>query len=277
MIFLWESRYIHNMEANESHKPLSAHRSQSCKTSEVDAALANSRGQNPCIRYPLATSGWLLGLSGFHHGEDFRLYPGVNTVGAATHCDVVVTGPNISRNHVSIDVLSGDSAIVYPGHTQNITHINGAPCQQPTPLCHGDMLTVGTQDFIYVSLIPHRNETRKPILLPFRLERNANFTAGWLIQLRGDREGRDHRLTFGENRIGSQHGLEVVLHDAGVLSRHAVITRHSDNWTIVPVSVTEPLQLNGNICTGDVLQNADVLSFGNAEYLFRSLQLGWTT
>lgn len=277
MIFLWESRYIQTMEASVNHKPLSAHRSPLCKSTEIDAALANSCGQNPCIRYPLATSGWLLGVSGFHHGEDFRLYPGINTVGAATHCDVVVTGPNISRHHASIDVLSGDSSIVYPGQTQNSIRINGTTCQQPTPLCHGDKLTVGTQDFIYISLIPSRNELRKPILLPFRPERNTSFTAGWLIQLRGDKEGRDHRLTFGENRVGSQLGLEVVLDDVGVLARHAVITRHFDNWTIVPVSVTEPLQRNGRSCTGDVLQNADILSFGRAEYLFRSIHLGWAT
>lgn len=244
-------------------------------TNNVDEVLAQSLGQNPCLRFPLATSGWLLGLDGFHFGEDFRLYPGINTIGSSTHCDIVLTGAEVGRIHGTLDVLSGESAILHPGFTEKALLVNGVRCLAATPLCHGDHVAFGTQSFVYISLIPGQNEINKTILLKRPQSATASITAGWLVELRGDKEGRDYRLKFGENRLGTQRGLELVLQGKNISRRHAVITRHSDNWTIVPVSVTEPLTINGLTSTGDVLKNSDVLTFGESEFIFRSLNLGW--
>ncbi|MEY2988324.1 MAG: hypothetical protein RJB13_1845, partial [Pseudomonadota bacterium] len=238
--------------------------------SNVDDALVRSQGQNPTLRYPLATSGWLLGIDGFHFGEDFRLYPGTNTIGSSTRSDLVITGPEVSRHHATLEILSGESAILYPGYTEKVLLVNGISCHSPTPLCHADQITIGTQTFTYISLLAGKNEINKPILLKKPNIRGMQITTGWLIELKGEKEGRDYRLKFGENRLGSQTGLEVVLNDQSIPQRHAVITRHFDNWTIVPVSVTEPLKVNGLINTGDILTNADILSFGEIEFIFRS-------
>jgi len=262
------------MQALTRHMPLVAP-IRIDSLSNVDDALVRSHGQNPCMRFPLATSGWLLGLDGFHFGEDFRLYPGTNTIGSSTRSDLIITGPEVSRHHATIDILSGESAILYPGFTEKTLLVNGMPCHSPTPLCHADQITIGSQTLSYISLISGNNEINKPILLKKPPSPAVNITAGWLIQLRGDKEGRDYRLKFGENRLGSKTGLEVVINDSTVPLRHAVITRHADNWTIVPVSVTEPLSINGLKNTGDVLANADVLTFGRTEFLFRSLNIGW--
>lgn len=241
-----------------------------------DEALACSRGQNPSIRFPLATSGWLLGLNGAHLGEDMRLYPGSNSIGSSARCSIVVTAPETGRHHAMIDVLSGESALIKPGSTQRDLFVNGVQCRSTLPLCHGDIIQIGEQYFAYIALLPAFSDERKTIQFRERLTSKYLCTIGWLVELTGDKEGRDYRLFPGENRVGSKPGLEVVLLDPEVKDRHAVITRHQENWTIVPVSVTEPFQVNGVPSTGTVLQNGDVLRLGQREFMFRTCRLAFT-
>jgi len=243
--------------------------------SMVDESLACSRGQNPSLRFPLATSGWLLGLNGVHLGEDMRLYPGSNIIGASARCNVVVTSPGTGRQHAIIDVLSGESALLIPGSTQRELFVNETPCRTPSPICHGDVIRMGEQCFAYVALLPGSADERTTLVFQERFPAAGLCTVGWLVELSGDREGRDFRLYPGENRIGCQADLEVVLFDPDIRPRHAVITRHAENWTLVPVSVTEPLFVNGVPSTGTGLQNGDILRFGRREFMFRSIRVAF--
>ncbi|MEY3903106.1 MAG: Inner rane component of cytoplasmic domain [Pseudomonadota bacterium] len=242
-------------------------------TPYVDEALAASRGQNPSLRQSLATSGWLLGLNGVHVGEDLRLYPGVNTIGASARCDVVVTAPDAGRQHAIVDVISGESAILHPGSSRRQLWLNDELCEGASPLCHGDTIQIGEQLFAFVTLLPVPSGESNTIVLRDRLTFRTPCTAGWLIELNGRAQGRDYRLFFGENHIGSQSGLEVSIADAEIKPRHCVITRHSENWTVVPLSVTEPLLVNGIPSTGTGLENGDILTFGRREFMFRCVRL----
>ncbi|MBM3382895.1 MAG: FHA domain-containing protein [Betaproteobacteria bacterium] len=242
----------------------------------VDEALACSRGQNPSLRNALTTSGWLLGLNGLHIGEDLRLYPGSNVIGSSARCHVVLTAPGVGRQHAIVDVLSGESALLHPGSTRRELFLNDVPCTSPAPLCHGDTVRLGEQSFAYISLLPSRKDEQTTIFFNERFPARGSCTLGWLVELAGDRVGRDFRLVQGENRIGSQRGLEVVLFDPEIQLRHAVITRHSDNWIIVPVTVSEPIYVNGVPSTGIGLQNGDIVRLGQREFLFRSIKVGFT-
>lgn len=242
-------------------------------TPYVDEELAASRGQNPSLRRSLATSGWLLGLNGVHLGEDLRLYPGVNTIGSSARCHVVVTAPETGRQHANLDVISGESAILYPGSSRRPLWLNDELCEQASPVCHGDVIQIGEQLFSFVTLLPVPTGENNPIIMRERLTTKTPCTAGWLIELNGSTQGRDYRLFFGENNIGSQKGLEVSIADAELKPRHCVIKRHSENWTIVPLSVTEPLLVNGISSTGTGLENGDILTFGKREFMFRCIKV----
>jgi len=248
---------------------------QACARAYADSALAYSRGQNPSVRYSLTTSGWLLGLNGVHLGEDMRLYPGPNTVGSSARSNIVVTAPETGRQHAVIDVLSGESAIVYPGSSHRPLFVNDSPCEMATPLCHGDTLQIGDQLFAFIALLPVPANERKIIQLRERLHPKVLCTVGWLVELNTPDGGRDYRLFPGENRIGGQPGLEVFLPHADIRARHCVITRHPENWTIVPVSVSDPLFVNGVPSTGCGLENGDILTLGQSEFLFRSIKVGF--
>jgi pSer/pThr/pTyr-binding forkhead associated (FHA) protein len=241
----------------------------------VDEALACSRGQNPSMRHGLTTSGWLLGLNGLHIGEDLRLFPGSNVIGSSARCHVVLTAPGVGRQHAIIDVLSGESALLQPGSTQRELFLNDLACTASAPLCHGDVIRIGEQNFAYIALLPSRNDEQTTIIFKERFPTRGTCTLGWLVELAGDRVGRDFRLIQGENRIGSQRGLEVVLFDPEIQPRQAVITRHSDNWIIVPVSVSDPVFVNGVPSTGTGLHNGDIVRLGQREFLFRCLKVGF--
>lgn len=241
----------------------------------VDHALAQSRGQNPAVRHALATSGWLFGLNGLHLGEDLRLYPGPNTIGSSARCNVVVTAPNIGRQHAVIDVLSGESAILHPGSSQRPLLLNGEQCHEAAPLCHGDMIQLGVQQFAFITLLPVPTSNKIIIRLQEKPQHKTPFTLGWLIALNGEHEGRDFRLFYGENRIGSQPGLEIVLPDEDLKPKHCLITRHDQNWTIVPLSLSDILFINGVPSSGAGLENGDIITIGKREFLFRSLRVAY--
>lgn len=239
----------------------------------VDDALSMSRGQNPSLRFALTTSGWLLGINGAHLGEDLRLYPGINTVGAAARCHIVVTAPEIGRQHAVIDCVSAESAILSPGTSDRPLYHNNQLCTDPVTLHHGDTIQVGEQYFAYVSLLPERNSSEEATILLKERPKHLALTAGWLIELKGNAEGRDFRLIAGENRIGSQAGLEVCLADSKIKPRHCILTRHQANWTIIPLSIKDNIRINGIPSTGRGIDNGDIVSIGNHEFIFRCIKV----
>ncbi|NBX16276.1 MAG: FHA domain-containing protein [Proteobacteria bacterium] len=241
----------------------------------ADSTLAFSRGQNPSVRDSLATSGWLLGLNGVHIGEDMRLYPGPNSIGSSARCDVVVTAPETGRQHAVLDVLSGESAIIFPGSSQRPLYVNDEICEKATPVCDGDVIQTGDQYFAFVSLLPLPSNDRRTICFRERLNPKTPCTIGWLVEVNSARAGRDFRLFAGENRIGSQKGLEIFIPEQSVKERHCVITRHTENWTIVPLSVTDQLYVNGVPTTGTGLENGDIINIAGTEFMFRCLKVAF--
>jgi pSer/pThr/pTyr-binding forkhead associated (FHA) protein len=246
-----------------------------CTQVAADSTLAFSRGQNPSIRKELTTSGWLLGLNGVHLGEDMRLYPGPNSIGSSARCNVVVTAPETGRQHAVIDVLSGESAVIYPGSSRRALFVNDKLCETATPVCDGDVIRTGDQYFAFISLLPVPSNDRTIIQFRERLSPKTPCTVGWLVEISSEQTGRDYRLFPGENRIGSQNGLEIFIPDSEVKDRHAVVTRHAENWTIVPLSVVDPILVNGVPTTGTGLENGDIINIAGTEFLFRSIKVAF--
>ncbi|NBW81334.1 FHA domain-containing protein [bacterium] len=263
------------MDTHFSTNDYFRHPVEACGTPWVDESMALSRGQNPSLRKALPTSGWLLGLNGVHMGEDLRLYPGTNTIGSSARCHVVVTAPETGRQHAVIDVVSGESAILQPGSTHRPLFLNGEPCEKASPLCHGDVIQIGEQLFAYIPLLPVPSTTKQAIVFNERPTVNTPCTVGWLFELNGRSQGRDFRLFLGNNVIGNQPGVEVLLPDEQINPRHCIITRHTENWTIVPVAVTDVLHVNGVPTSGTGLENGDIIKVGTCEFMFRCVKVAF--
>jgi pSer/pThr/pTyr-binding forkhead associated (FHA) protein len=261
---------MHFSETQHFRNPMEA-----CGAPWVDQSLAFSRGQNPSLRKALTTSGWLLGLNGVHLGEDLRLYPGTNTVGSSARCNVVVTAPETGRQHAVIDVVSGESAILQPGSTHRPLLLNGESCEKASPLCHGDVIQIGEQLFAYVPLLPVPSTAKQVIVFKERPTQNTLCTVGWLVELNGQSQGRDFRLFLGNNVIGIQPGVEVFLPEEQINPRHCIITRHPENWTIVPVALADILHVNGVPTSGTGLENGDIIKVGTREFMFRCIKVAF--
>ena len=51
--------------------------------------------------------GWLVCMNGNQKGIDFRIFDGINTIGAGADCDIVVTDEYLSSKHATIRYEEG--------------------------------------------------------------------------------------------------------------------------------------------------------------------------
>src|SRR5262249_13427641 len=87
----------------------------------------------------------------------YLLKVGINTIGRAPDCDVVVNDGCISRRHCVILVHAGNHCEVHDVASKNGTYLNGAKLAKPTPLHGGDALQMSGRQFL---LIDKRDEQR---------------------------------------------------------------------------------------------------------------------
>jgi len=85
----------------------------------------------------------------------FEFQPGKVVLGKGDHCDVILTGSHVSRNHAEIDV-SRSSAVVRDLNSTNGTWINGQRVAQEKQLAEGDTLHFG-------DISVHITATPKPV------------------------------------------------------------------------------------------------------------------
>lgn len=77
--------------------------------------------------------------------ESQQLYPlhlGVNTIGRMADNDIVIREECISRRHCAIVVHHDWQCELYDVASKNGTWLNNQRITRPTPLCHGDRITL---------------------------------------------------------------------------------------------------------------------------------------
>ena len=67
--------------------------------------------------------GWLVVMEGTQKGQDFRLYEGANSIGAAADTDVVITDDYLSARHATIRFEDGTYEMIDAGST-NGSYLN---------------------------------------------------------------------------------------------------------------------------------------------------------
>jgi hypothetical protein len=81
----------------------------------------------------------------FLQDEAQRIYPlhvGVNTIGRMADNDIVIREECISRRHCAIVVHHDWQCELYDVASKNGTYLNNQRITRPTPLCHGDRITL---------------------------------------------------------------------------------------------------------------------------------------
>lgn len=96
--------------------------------------------------------------------------------------------------------------------------------------------------------------------------------AGWLVCCEGSEKGRDYRVHFGQNTVGRDRDMDIVLQDKSVSrNSHLFITYdYKHNNFVVQQGISHGLVYkNDNLVTGaEELVSFDVLEIGDSKYIF---------
>lgn len=225
-----------------------------------------SSQQNCCASPSNTTVAWLVGTSGAHRGEDFRLTVGEARLGSGWDSDIVLTSPEVSRTHSKI-TSTGHFCIIEDLESASGVFVNDERMSDPRTLNHGDRLKIGMGEFIYVSLElnelagqQHQRVSALPAIESAKLQRMP--TQAWLICQNGELQGLDFRLTTGVNRVGSLPGLEATIPDPNLQSLHMNIECSRDRIYLRPVSSDVRVLRNKLLIDPGVLKDGDSIQVG---------------
>jgi hypothetical protein len=99
-------------------------------------------------------SGSRSGINGRYWLSDGqKTYPlkvGINTIGRAPDCDIIVEDGCISRRHCVVLVHAGNHCEVHDVASKNGTYLNGAKLGRPSPLRSGDEILMSGRHFFLI-------------------------------------------------------------------------------------------------------------------------------
>lgn len=97
--------------------------------------------------------GWLVGLTGDARGEAFPVRMGRNVLGRDRRCDVVVNDDQASSHHADLVFRPEELRYILMDHNStNGTYVNEAEIEPRRDITSGDVVRIGSQKFLFVSL-----------------------------------------------------------------------------------------------------------------------------
>jgi len=104
-------------------------------------------------------------------------------------------------------------------------------------------------------------------------EAGARALAGWLVALSGDQEGEDFRIRAGRNVIGKGAKADIVIRDAHLSERHALLEVGEDGATLTDLDSKHGTFINGKRIEAERrLRDGDRLRVGHTDLKFRSFE-----
>lgn len=95
---------------------------------------------------------------------------------------------------------------------------------------------------------------------------------GWVVVLDGVHKGRDFKLFNGQNRVGTDADMEVVLTDPYVSSHHATIVFTDEGlYRMADAGSTNGTMVNGKRVMQTQIVDNDTLRFGRTLLRFKAL------
>lgn len=94
---------------------------------------------------------------------------------------------------------------------------------------------------------------------------------GWVVALNGPQKGQDFRLVSGKNVLGTAADSEIVLTDAYMSARHAVIRHEDGTFVLVDLDSTNGTFVNDARISKEELIDNDRVRVGKTDLKFKSL------
>jgi len=95
-------------------------------------------------------------------GRSVRLGDGRHFIGRSSACQVVVEDKQVSRKHARLDVFGEDVTILDLGSANGVKRNGEVLPQGPQPLCDGDLIRIGREQFHFKLSPPRAPESQRP-------------------------------------------------------------------------------------------------------------------
>lgn len=110
---------------------------------------------------------------------------------------------------------------------------------------------------------------------PEQKSSRADPVVGWLVCYEGVEKGKDYRIRFGQNSVGRDDNMDIVLKDESVSRNgHCFITYdHKHNVFVINSGISHGVTYkNGQLVAGaSEIATFDELEIGNSKFLFVAL------
>jgi len=195
-------------------------------------------------------------------------------IGSGPECHLRLEGPGISQRAAVLTTAADQSVSVRKLDAAVAIEVNGIPLgAMPQPLLHGDKLTVGGQETMfvderksgstqYVSAVNLQNLT--PSAKPAQPGKATAATGGRLVSLV---DGREYQIGS-SIKFGRDASADVVVANSQVSRRHAEIMVTPRGYILVDSS-TNGTWVNGErVVNQRLLARADIIKISEEEFRF---------
>jgi pSer/pThr/pTyr-binding forkhead associated (FHA) protein len=229
------------------------------------------------------TGGRLLGLVDRH---TYTIPEAGLSIGRDPGCDLVLGIAGVSRRHA--DIVPGRLGYLIKDSSMNGVYVNGARVSQSRWLGVGDVIRIGTEEFVFdadidrstpgaaqlgatgfvpsVPPTPAAPSPRTP-LPSLRMEDGALA----MVELMGGGPLRGRRMPITKSlvRVGRAAHNEIVIPDESVSGTHATLERRAEEWFILDASSRNGTFVRAERIEKETkLQGPTVLQFGNVQAMF---------
>lgn len=208
-------------------------------------------------------------------GRRYPVQSGELVVGTGPGCTILLDGGDVLPRHAVVTALPGGGAAIQLGAPAADVRVNGVRLgADPTPLLHGDKVTVGDHD---VRVVDERRAGSTQMMAAFGAmaaegalplgEGGGPMAAGRVVCLT---DGREYGVSANGLVFGRDAACDVVIASTDVSRRHAEIRPGPQGYVLTDSSANGTL-VNGQRISGSrVLVRADVIRIGTEEYRFHA-------
>jgi len=211
---------------------------------------------------------WLAVKSGPMRGESIELKPGSYSLGRDESSDIVIKDQSISRHHATFQYKNNAFTLSDMGSLAgtfvNRKRIGGLVLQTGSWMRVGETTMVLTTFEANEALAPDSEET----VLGVRSGMGATLQ----VQS-GPGAGKVYELRQGNNVIGRGPECDIVLEDGTASREHCVARLESGKVTVFDAGSAVGTAVNGTMAYGAKLHPGDLVTLGNVEMEFLSVQL----
>ncbi len=224
-------------------------------------AAAPSPAQTMAMQPDVAVSmAWLVVTRGPSEGKTIQLKEGNNTIGRSLENDLQLDDASVSRSHAMVFVRDEEFTLVDLGSTGG-TRI-GDHRISGKQLGEGSVIIVGQTRLSLMSVEAFQGGPTSGATMVG----SPTGSSMSLIAQSGPDAGRSFLLSASQNLIGRDSSAQVMLSDATVSRRHAMIRVEADRTTIADLGSQSGTQVDGERVQGVRISVGDRVVLGQSEF-----------